>query len=71
MNDRKKNCYDDIIHLPHPVSKNHPPMPLANRAAQFLPFAALTGHEEAILESARRMETFFEEHPFSVGKETF
>ena len=35
--------YEDIIHLPHPVSKKHPPMSLADRAAQFSPFAALTG----------------------------
>ena len=35
--------YDDIIDLPRPVSAAHPPMPLASRAAQFAPFAALTG----------------------------
>ena len=40
--------YDDIIHLPHHVSKRHPQMPMWNRAAQFAPFAALTGYEEAI-----------------------
>lgn len=45
--------YDDIIHLPHPVSARHPQMPLADRAAQFSPFAALTGHEAAIRETAR------------------
>ncbi len=45
--------YDDIIHLPHHVSKTHPPMPRADRAAQFAPFAALTGHEAAIREEAR------------------
>ena len=39
----KNNSYDDIINLPHPVSKNHPQMPLRDRAAQFAPFAALTG----------------------------
>ena len=46
--DLKTMDYDDIIHLPHPVSKRHPQMSLANRAAQFAPFAALTGHREAI-----------------------
>ncbi|MBO5372107.1 MAG: hypothetical protein J6A75_05235 [Lachnospiraceae bacterium] len=50
-NDEHK--YDDIIHMPHPVSKRHPQMSLLDRAAQFSPFAALTGHEEAIAETAR------------------
>lgn len=45
--------YDDIINLPHPVSKNHPRMSLWNRAAQFAPFAALTGYGAAIDETAR------------------
>ena len=40
--------YDDIIHMEHPISKNHPQMPMINRAAQFAPFAALTGYDEAI-----------------------
>jgi len=42
------NDYEDIINLPHYEPKNHQRMPLAARAAQFAPFAALTGHEEAI-----------------------
>ena len=45
--------YDDIINLPHHVSKKHPPMSLHDRAAQFSPFAALTGHKAAINEAAR------------------
>lgn len=45
--------YDDIINLPHHVSKNHPQMSLHDRAAQFSPFAALTGHKAAINETAR------------------
>lgn len=48
--------YDDIINLPRPESK-YPRMPRANRAAQFSPFAALTGHEEAIREIASLMDT--------------
>ena len=49
--------YDDIINLPRPVSKKHPPMPLNKRAAQFLPFAALTGFEGEIAEAARLTES--------------
>ena len=45
--------YDDIIHLPHHVSQNHPQMPMHDRAAQFSPFAALTSYEAAIGETAR------------------
>ncbi len=45
--------YDDIIHLPHPVSGRHPPMAAIGRAAQFSPFAALTGYDAAIRETAR------------------
>ena len=45
--------YDDIINMERPVSRRHPPMPLANRAAQFAPFAALTGYEAVIEEAAR------------------
>lgn len=52
--------YDDIIDLPHHVSTRHPQMPLADRAAQFSPFAALTGHDAAIRETARLTDTFVE-----------
>ncbi|CDC44802.1 putative uncharacterized protein [Firmicutes bacterium CAG:449] len=45
--------YDDIIDLPHHVSKNHPQMSRYNRAAQFAPFSALTGYEESINEAGR------------------
>lgn len=45
--------YDDIINLPHHVSETRTPMPMENRAAQFAPFAALTGHDDAIAETAR------------------
>lgn len=46
--------YKDIIHLSRPVSKRHPKMSLLNRAAQFSPFAALSGFEEGIQETARK-----------------
>ncbi len=51
-----KHIYDDIRHLPHPVSKVHPPMSRHNRAAQFAPFAALVGHDAAVAEAARLTE---------------
>ncbi len=45
--------YSDIINLPHHVSHNHPQMPMMARAAQFAPFAALTGYNAVINETAR------------------
>lgn len=45
--------YDDIINMPHHVSATRTPMSLENRAAQFAPFAALSGHDDAIAETAR------------------
>lgn len=45
--------YDDIIDLPHPEPKNHPRMTNYQRAAQFSPFAALTGHDAAVREAYR------------------
>lgn len=45
--------YDDIIDLPHHISKKHPQMSLEARAAQFAPFAALTGYDDAVKETAR------------------
>lgn len=54
MRDEKSgHRYDDIINLPHPTSEKHPRMSLYDRAAQFSPFAALTGHDAAIKETAR------------------
>ena len=56
--------YTDIIHLPHPEPKNHPRMPMEARAAQFAPFAALTGYDAVISETARltdRQEVLDEE----------
>ena len=46
-------AYDDIIHLPNPTSKKHPRMSVAERAAQFAPFAALTGFDGVIQETGR------------------
>ena len=50
------HSYDDIINLPHPTSRNHPRMSLHDRAAQFAPFAALTGHSAAIRSTAETVE---------------
>ena len=48
--------YEDILNLPHHVSRKHPPMSMLNRAAQFSPFAALTGYDAAIRETARQTD---------------
>ena len=68
MNQRKKaivsGCtgdarqYDDLIFLPHHVSSTRPKMSLSDRAAQFSPFAALTGYDGAIRETARQTDEF-------------
>ena len=47
------NQYEDIINLPHHVSPSRPQMPMSDRAAQFAPFAALTGYDAAIKETGR------------------
>ena len=49
--------YDDIINLPHHVSTNRPRMSMHDRAAQFAPFAALVGYDDAVAESARLTES--------------
>ena len=49
----KKHKYDDIINMEHHKSKKHPPMSLYARSAQFAPFAALTGYEDEVEETAR------------------
>ena len=56
-----KNKYEDIINLPHKVSKKHPRMSLEIRAAQFAPFEALTGHEEAVEDTVKSMENRIED----------
>ncbi len=50
------NNYEDIINHPHHVSKKHPPMSMLERAAQFAPFAALTGYGDAIDDTKRKVE---------------
>ena len=56
MKQKPRNPYEDMLELSHPVSKIHPQMPRRDRAAQFAPFAALTGYEEAVREAARFTE---------------
>lgn len=53
MSKTEERKYDDIINLSHHVSSRHPQMPMMNRAAQFSPFAALTGYDDAVRETAR------------------
>ena len=53
----RRHRYDDIIDLPHPTSAKHPRMSTENRAAQFSPFAALTGYDAAVSEAARLTES--------------
>ena len=52
--------YEAIINLPHPVSSKHPQMSMEERAAQFAPFAALTGHGEAIRKTAEHVTESYE-----------
>ena len=56
MKEQNEHRYDDIIHLPHHVSATRKPMSRWNRAAQFSPFAALTGYDDAVRETARLTE---------------
>lgn len=54
------NKYDDIINLPHHISTDRPRMSMHDRAAQFSPFAALTGYGDAVEETARFTDTKLE-----------
>jgi len=56
MDPKEFHRYDDIINLPHHVSETRPRMSRHDRAAQFSPFAALTGHGAALLEAGRQTE---------------
>lgn len=60
MKQNEKSKYDDIIMIPHHISKKHPQMSPLNRAAQFSPFAALTGYDAAIQEAQRLTDSFIE-----------
>lgn len=64
--------YDDIIYLPHHVSGKRPAMPISDRAAQFSPFAALTGYDEAVMETGRltdRMHELSEEDTAKLNRQ--
>ena len=52
--DQRASQYDDIIDLPHHVSKRHPQMALSDRAAQFGAYAALRGYDEAVTETVKK-----------------
>ena len=56
MNLKYDHKYDDIINMEHHKSKKHSPMSLYARSAQFASFAALTGFEEAVIETAKKVE---------------
>ncbi len=56
LNSQEMDKYQDMVHLPHHMSKTHAHMPVQDRAAQFAPFAALSGHYEAVKETARLTE---------------
>lgn len=60
MNTDARTEYADIIDREHYVDPNHPQMPRLNRAAQFSPFAALTGYEDMIVEAARQTDEWAE-----------
>ena len=62
-NIKTTNKYEDFIHLQHPTSANHPQMPIEDRAA-------LTGHEDAIRETQRRMEERFRKMEPGNGEKT-
>lgn len=51
-----ENRYEDMVSMPHHVSKKHPHMKHSDRAAQFAPFAALSGHREAVRRTEKRVE---------------
>ena len=68
MSLKEEHKYDDIINLSHPISKKHPRMAAIDRAAQFSPFAALTGYEKVLEETK---ETAIERVENEIEAETF
>lgn len=63
-----KREYRDIMQLERPISKKHPPMERRMRAAQFAPFAALSGHEDAVQETARLTEEEIELDEYEIAE---
>lgn len=61
-----KSKYESIKYLPHYVSKTHPQMSMLDRAAQFSPFAALTGYDDAVEETARLTDSRYELSDFEL-----
>ena len=68
MSEKLPERYQAILHRPHPISTKHPPMPREKRAAQFAPFAALTGYEDAIQDSIQENQRAFEERDTDDGE---
>ncbi len=57
---KSREKYKDIIDRPHHISARRPHMSRHDRAAQFAPFAALTGHDEAMKETAEQMQNIYD-----------
>ncbi len=66
MENGETHKYDDIIEMTHHVSATRPHMSNIDRAAQFAPFAALTGLDDAIDDTADRREKSYEEDKFKL-----
>ena len=64
---KRDSPYDDIIHLPHHTSRRRQAMPRIGRAAQFAPFAALSGYDDAVQETARLTDRLIEQDEESLA----
>ena len=69
MQGSKNWPYEDIVNLPHHTSRKHPRMDMEKRAAQFAPFAALTGYGDAVEQTARKVASETEEGQYSQEEE--